>query len=307
SPLSPLSPLTSADDVSSVPTHTSASASAGHVVTPTTCDGPAVPQVAGFHEVVIECPGPHHRLADLTVTEIARVVKAWQLRVGQLTADRRLKSVVIFRNEGYNAGASLPHCHSQILATDFLPQQTQLRIQRAVAYQQSSGKCLFQDAFEADVGDGRRVVAEDESLVAVCPFAGRVPWQLRLVPKSAATAALSFAEAPLAEIVAVAGLLKRLLSALQTAGGPPDHNLVLQLPPTDRPGLFPWHLDVLPRSSRIAGYELATDVDILTLPPEIAADRLRDSLTYQDADAYHSVTDIVPAGFRWALTESTDL
>ncbi|MEQ9411251.1 MAG: DUF4921 family protein [Fuerstiella sp.] len=252
----------------------------------------------GLHDVVIECPDHRVHLSQLSVAELTRVLIAWQRRVQQISAiapERGIAAISVFRNEGYSAGASLPHCHSQILATDFVGPQLCQRLYKAAAFRQQHRKSLYDDWLMFERKNGRRVVFENEGLAVVCPFASRFAWQTRFCPVGETSTA--FCQLATDDLVHLAALMLCLLRSLEQTAGQIDHNLTLTLPPLQQPDAFPWMLDLMPRPSRVAGFELMTDVEIVTVTPETAARQLRD---HADRTALAiSAAEIVPAGFDW--------
>ncbi len=228
----------------------------------------------GEHDVVIECPDKRSRMAELSPAEIRQTLIAWRTRMQQLIQSPLICSVAIFRNEGFSAGASLPHCHSQILATTELMPLDRLRHERAAWHRSATGRDLVQDLWDAERTHGIRVIRETPFFGVYCPFASRMSWQVRFVPKQSRPTA--FADASDEMLQDLAALLKFTLVALeQPLGGPYSFNLTLTHARIDQPAAFSWSLDLLPRTGRIAGWELLTNVEIVTVPPETAAETLR--------------------------------
>jgi len=249
--------------------------------------------VRGVHEVVLECPDYRSRLADLSVTEVARVLHAWQLRVRALSAFPWIKTVSVFRNQGVGAGASLPHCHSQILATDFTGNRIAELIGRSQQCRDETGLCVVEQWLSAELQADQRVLRQGSHFATICPFASRVPWQCRIVPVTVSRFDLLSAE----QILLLATELHSAASAVQAVAHNVAHNVTLTLPPTVTPDAFRWHLDLLPRPSRMAGFEFGTNVDILAVSPETAAERMREHLPL--AHVPFSEDALCPAGFAW--------
>lgn len=281
--------------------------SAGESVGSTSTDA------VGLHDVVIECPDARTSLLQFSVVEIARVLKAWQLRVTALMAEPRIRHISVFRNEGARAGASLPHAHSQVLATGFLPAAVTLRRQREQQSLQDSGSTLFARWLQQEQSDGRRIVRQDQDFLVSCPDAPRVAWHTRISPLS--DPVQSFVLLSETQLLQLAANLQRTLRALADLLGSYSCNLLLHLPPVEdvlqQAGLqansWPWMLDIVPRTSGIAGYELMTDVDIVTVSPETAGAKLRERIDssggVDDAGSDEAVsTDgsgLCPAGYGW--------
>jgi UDPglucose--hexose-1-phosphate uridylyltransferase len=249
--------------------------------------------VRGVHEVVLECPDYRTRLADLAVSEVALVLHAWQLRVRSLSALPWISTINVFRNEGVGAGASLPHCHSQILATDFIGDRIAQLVGRAQQSREEGGRCIVEQWLSSELAADQRVLRQGRHYATVCPFASRVPWQCRIVPLTVSRFDLLSAE----QIRSLAAELHSAASAVQAVAGNVAHNVILTLPPTATPEAFLWHLDLLPRPSRMAGFEFGTNVDILAVSPETAVARLQEHIP---SDPEHCTTNaLCPDGFAW--------
>ena len=236
---------------------------------------------SGEHDVVIECPDNRSRMVELSPAEIQQTLTAWRTRMLQLMLSPSLCSVAVFRNEGFSAGASLAHCHSQILATTELMPLDLARHARATLHRAATGRDLGQDLWDAERTQAIRVIRETPCFGVYCPFASRMSWQVRFVPKQSQP--LAFADASDATLQDLATLLRSTLIALEKQlGGPFSFNLTLSQPRIDQPAAFSWSLDLLPRTGRMAGWELLTNVEIVTVAPETAADKLRTAMDNAD-------------------------
>ena len=228
----------------------------------------------GAHEVVIECPDSRSRLADLSLVEITQMLMAWRQRVQHLSESGEYQSLAVFRNEGFSAGASLAHCHSQIMATQTLTPLDQQRHQIAVDYHKRTGRELLMDLAEAELSAGQRVIMKTVDFIVMCPFASRGPWQVRFIPLLSAPA--FFSEASDHCLSELAGLLRQTINALEVAlEGAFSFNLILPHPRLDQPPHYRWMLELLPRIGRHAGWEYLSNVEIVTVAPEYAAEALR--------------------------------
>ncbi len=261
---------------------------------------PAVPETTGHkngargvHDVVVECPDSRCLLTDLSVVEFARVLRAWQLRYTSLSQDPNLRCVTIFRNEGSAAGASIAHCHSQIIASEFLTSQMQSRVER-VQQATDRGVNLYASWLESELSPGTRIIDESEGLITVCPFAGRFSWQTRFCPD--ASGEHDFRALDETQLLRLSARVLGVATALGNLLDGVPHNLLLTLPPTNQPTIFPWMLDLTPRTGSIAGFELSADMDIVTVSPESAADRLRDNVELQNDN---SAEQLCPPGYSW--------
>lgn len=231
----------------------------------------------GEHDVVIECPDSRARLAEFSAEETAQVFFAWQARLQQLAQAGRYANVSIFRNEGFSAGASLTHCHSQIIASQHATPLETARSERAAIHFERTGSEITLDLLNAELRSGKRVVIESERFVVLCPFASRTSWHVRFIPKSLIDR--SFVNVDQDTVRELAKLVKQMLTILeQSLGGPFSFNLTLPHPRLNQPPQFRWVLELMPRTGRSAGWEFLTGVDIVTVAPEQAATILRQQI-----------------------------
>lgn len=232
----------------------------------------------GEHDVVIECPDARTRLADLSTDEIRQIFAAWRTRFQQLISDGRYACAAVFRNEGFSAGASLAHSHSQIIATELLTPLDSERHLRASQHQLQTGHKLIDDLLNAERADGRRIIRETPEFTVLCPFAPRTSWHVRFVPRIASPQ--SFADTTDVQLHSLACLLKQTLGALESVLRMPfSFNLILPHSRLDQPAAFPWMLELLPRTGRTAGWEYLSGIEIISVTPEHSAAMLRSAGT----------------------------
>jgi UDPglucose--hexose-1-phosphate uridylyltransferase len=223
---------------------------------------------SGGHEVLIS--GPEHvtTLCELSEEQLAVAVATWRERI---RAHAGASYVQLIVNEGGGAGASLEHSHAQLYALDFVPAAVARERERVGAYaERTAGGSLLSDVLVAEVRRRERLVAIDDEAALICPWASRSPFELRIVPR-AATA--SFADDDAGEAMLHTAL--RLLC--ERFDGSPELNLWIRTAPRGAEH-FHWHIDIAPRLSVKAGFELSTGVDINIYPPERAAADLRECL-----------------------------
>jgi len=254
--------------------------------------------INGVHDVVIESPVAHRRLAELSAAEIARILLAWQRRVRDLQQQENIKSITVFRNEGFSAGASLPHVHSQMISLNTIPPQTDIRLQNSDRHRQETGRSLLSDLFDTELAQEQRIVSADDDCLVMCPYAGRVSWQVRIVPRK--TAFHSFADCSESALIRIAANLHAAAMAVDHCAGPMPMNVLLVQPPVAQ-SADGWFLELMPRSARMAGYELATDVDIVTVAPESTARLLRNAFEKTIPLRHH----VVPPSYDWLDASST--
>jgi UDPglucose--hexose-1-phosphate uridylyltransferase len=172
-------------------------------------------------------------------------------------------------NEGQEAGASLPHTHAQLYALPFVPAAVARERERFTAYSdRTNGRNLLEDLVQEEVRRRERLVAVDDELVAICPFASGVPFQVQLVPRRPAP---RFED----DDVTGAALLRDVVGRLAAiVGGLPPLNMWVRTAPSGAER-FCWRIDLLPRLSHLAGLEVGTGVHLNALTPERAAEQLR--------------------------------
>ncbi|MCH7231287.1 galactose-1-phosphate uridylyltransferase [Glycomyces sp. L485] len=236
----------------------------------------------GAHEVVIETPRHDLDLADADDAAVAAVLGAYRARARALRGIRP-GLVLPFRNHGAAAGTSLSHPHSQIVATPIVPLRYRQLFDIARAHYDDHGSCLYADVTTAELAEGARVLAVADHVVALAPYASRVPFEARLVPR---VHQASFADVADEVLTDASALLRGLLVALRDLLGDFSYNFVLVSAPNgeEHTDYFSWHLSLLPRLVIAAGFELGTGIAVNPLPPERAAARLRRALSERAAN-----------------------
>jgi len=228
----------------------------------------------GAHEVIIESPDHFAGLGTLSVAHVGEVLAAYRERLLALRKDPRLEYVLIFKNHGVAAGASLGHPHSQLIATPILPELVTEELQGAVRYFRMKERCVWCDIVRQERRDGARLVLDDEGFVAVSPYASRFPYEMWILPIAHRP---SFESLLPDEVDALARLLRELVARLGRLFADPPYNFALHTAPLrgTEPEHFHWHLELMPKLTRVAGFELGTGFFINPTPPEDAARFLR--------------------------------
>jgi UDPglucose--hexose-1-phosphate uridylyltransferase len=238
----------------------------------------------GAHEVIVETPEHGRNLADLPEDHIAKLMWTYRQRIMDLSGDDRFKYVLIFKNQGRAAGASLQHAHSQLIATPITPKRVKEELVGAQEYYNYKRRCIFCDYIKQETRVfGERLVVETAHFVALSPFAARFPFEMWLLPKRHA---IDFTSIEDDEVADLATLLKLVLSKLRTALHDPPFNYMLHMAPFRRPRGdywmtieedYHWHIELMPRLTRVAGFEWGSGFYINPTPPEVAAQILRDT------------------------------
>lgn len=230
----------------------------------------------GAHEVVIETPEHDRPLQALSAERVWRVLWAWRSRMQDLKRDTRFASIVVSKNHGRASGARRDHAHSQIVAYPLVPPALAEKVRGGTEHLTAHGRCLFCDLLDAELADGRRIVC-DGDIVVIAPFASRVPFETWLLPRAHAP---RFEDVSDEMLTALAAQMIRTLSAIDWALERPAYNLILHSAPLggEVDQAFHWHIEILPRVTRVGGQEWSSGVFRNPVSPEEAADALRKSV-----------------------------
>ena len=226
----------------------------------------------GHHEVIVESPNHDEDPADAELPQLELVIGAYIDRLRELSVKSYVKYVSIFRNHGLEAGASMSHAHSQIIATPMIPTIIREEQKAARTFYEDNEKCIFCDILEGEL-KGPRLISEDRDFVVLAPYASVNPMEFWILPKKHAPNILELTKS---EVSAFAKALKASLGALKTLVNDPPYNygIHLALNPEAQDS-YHWHLEVYPKLSTWAGFEKSTSVYINTVTPETAAESLR--------------------------------
>lgn len=227
----------------------------------------------GAHEVIIETPDHLGGFATFSRDQVLKIVNAYCDRYRDLKRDRRFRYILIFKNSGAAAGASLDHPHSQLIATPIIPKRVMEEVEGAKQYFYYKERCVFCDIIRQELSSGTRVIYENESFVAFAPFASRFPFETWIAPKDH-KASFGDIEEPEQEAFANAlhGTLRRLIKTL----GDPPFNYIIHTSPCDElcTDYYHWHLEIMPRLTKVAGFEWGSGFYVNPVPPEDAARHL---------------------------------
>ncbi len=230
----------------------------------------------GAHEVIIETADHGLSLEHLPERKIEEVFWAFRDRILDLKQDRRFKYILIFKNHGEAAGASLEHSHSQLIALPIVPKQVVEELEGAKQYYIYKERCVFCDIIRQEIDAGVRVVSENQDFVTIAPYAPRFPFETWILPKRHESA---FENSSSAMFENLAKALKSLLTKADLVLDTPSYNLVLHTSPLQDPSLehYHWHIEFMPKLTKTAGFEWGTGFYINPTPPEEAAKYLREA------------------------------
>ena len=233
----------------------------------------------GVHEVIIETPEHLATTGSLTEAQLTDVLKVYRDRLRVHLSDPRLRYVQIFKNVGEAAGASIEHLHSQLMGLEFVPAAIVEELAGCRDHQARTGRCVFCELVEQELAAGARIVVDSDEVVALCPYASRFPYEVWLMPRRH-TARFEDSDDRLLGGVArgLLGVVRGIEKLLASSGvASVGYNYVLHSAPFDSsdPCHYHWHIEVLPRAVKQAGFEWGTGVQINPVAPEEAAAALR--------------------------------
>jgi UDPglucose--hexose-1-phosphate uridylyltransferase len=228
----------------------------------------------GAHEVIIDSPEHTRSFADMSVAHIATVLEAYQVRQLDLAQDYRFRYILVFKNHGEDAGASLEHSHTQLIATPIIPKRVIEELEGTRRHFEIKERCIFCDIIDQELFDGRRIILETEHFVVISPFAARFPFETWILPRRHEPHFHRVGEPARLDLALV---LSMVLRKLNLALDQPAYNYVLHTAPinTGAEWHFHWHLELMPKLTKVAGFEWGSGFYINPTPPEDAADYLR--------------------------------
>ncbi|HDY89965.1 MAG TPA: galactose-1-phosphate uridylyltransferase [bacterium] len=236
----------------------------------------------GAHEIIIETPFHNDHLHNRAQDRIINLLDTYQKRLVDLMRDIRLLFPMIFKNMGKRAGASLSHPHSQIIATPIVPKRVREEIGGALDYNNYKMRCVFCDIIREETRFGSRIVYENASFISLCPYASRFPFEIWLMPKRHMS---GYQMATGQELIELADCLGITMKRLALALGSPQYNYMLHTEPNrsvprnpwpDIGEYYHWHFEIIPKLTRVAGFEWGTGFYINPTAPEDAAEFLRE-------------------------------
>ena len=230
----------------------------------------------GAHEVIIETPEHHLNITELSAQTVQDVLWAYRERLIDLKKDKRFIYGMIFKNVGKIAGASLEHTHSQIIVLPTVPRTVNDEMRGAKAFYDYRGRCIFCDMVTQELESGDRIVLEGEEFVAFEPYAARVPLETWILPKRHNSHYEDIARYSVGEL---AYTLKTALQKIDRALNGPAYNYIVHTAPFDQTHMdhYHWHIEIIPRLTKVAGFEWGTGFYINPVPPESAAEFLRNT------------------------------
>ncbi len=228
----------------------------------------------GAHEVIIESPRHVASLSELDDDEVTLLFQAYRDRIRAHQHEGRYRYVLVFKNVGPQAGASVEHAHSQLVATPMVPAEVAGELRAASRLYEQHQSCFFCRVIADERASRERFVAETDRFIAVCPYASRMPYEMWVLPRVHAGHFEGQENDALAEL---AIFLREMIRKLEFLHGQLAYNFFIHTTPFDTasPRHYHWHIEVLPRLTTTAGFEWGAGYYINPVPPEQAAVILR--------------------------------
>lgn len=229
----------------------------------------------GAHEVIIETPDHQLSLATMPLRAVEDVLWAYYLRLTDLKKDLRFKYALIFKNEGDVAGATLEHSHSQLIALPIVPKLVKEEVEASRDYFEFKERCIFCDVMNQEIESGRRVIYENSGYIAIAPFAPRAPFETWILPKKHESAFYP----PNKSYSLLADILQRVLKQTDRILDTPPYNFIIHTSPFNEElnEYYHWHIELVPKLTKIAGFEWGSGFYINPMLPEEAAKFMREA------------------------------
>ena len=228
----------------------------------------------GAHEVIVDIPEHELDIADVTDSQAEEIIWTYHGRSTDLSKDSRYKYILIFRNYGRSAGASLEHPHSQLIALPIVPKRVNEELQSSLDYFNYKDRCVFCDVLGQEVSDKDRIVEENDYFLTFCPFVSRFPYEMWIIPKNHQS---HFTGLQKEEVRPLAVTLRNSMSRLKRLLNDPPYNYIIHTSPTGG-GLdkdfYHWHIEIMPKLVNVAGFEWGSGFYVNPVSPEAAAQNL---------------------------------
>ncbi len=232
----------------------------------------------GAHEVIIETPQHDQTLSTLPARNVEDVLWAFRERILDLKKDLRFKYILVFKNHGLAAGATLEHSHSQLIALPVVPKRVREEVEGARRYFNYKERCVFCDLVRQELEEKKRLINENADFITISPFAPRFPFETWIVPKVHSS---YFEEAPKHQYESLGRILQDTLKRMDSVLEEPAYNFIIHTSPLreDHGEHYHWHIELMPKLTRVAGFEWGSGFYINPTPPEEAAKFMRETAT----------------------------
>src|SRR3989344_5859587 len=235
-------------------------------------------EATGRHEVVIYREHDKH-LHDFSKEELANVFRVYQERYRTMTDGACGKYALIFHNYGPNAGASIPHPHSQIITIPVLPPDVKRSINGSEEFYRKHKKRVHDEMLDWERCEKKRVIFENKYFIAFCPFVSKTPYEVRIFPQESHA---HFEQMPESQLEYLGEIMQAMLSKIQAAFQGQDYNFFIHTAPLETTTenaheFYTWHIEIVPKISTFGAFELGSGIDINVVDPDEAAKLLRET------------------------------
>ncbi|MEA1912307.1 MAG: galactose-1-phosphate uridylyltransferase [candidate division WOR-3 bacterium] len=229
----------------------------------------------GKHEIFIDHPKHNICIGLMKNEEVRAVIETYWMRYNELMKDERNLMVIIFKNHGPEAGASLSHSHSQLISTGMVPSHLRVQAEEAQRYYDDNGRCVMCDIIGFESKYRERVIIENNSFISFIPYAAEVPFEIWIVPKRHEA---NFGDISEEERITFAEILREAMKKLYEKLNDPDFNYVIISAPRYKAGEphLHWYLRIMPHLTTRAGFEIGSGIFINPSLPEEDASFLKD-------------------------------
>lgn len=230
----------------------------------------------GAHEVIIETPDHEASWSTMSQANLEEVLWAFKERIEDLKKDPRFKYILTFKNHGDAAGASLEHPHTQMIALPIIPKRVAEEMEGSRAHFANKERCIFCDIIHQEQMSKSRIITENKNFIAFTPFASRFPFETWVLPKMHIS---HYEDSEKVGFDYLASLLRDTMRRLDTVLSDPPYNLIIHTSPVTAFNLeyYHWHIEIIPKLTKVAGFEWGTGFYINPTPPEEAAEYLREA------------------------------
>ncbi len=230
----------------------------------------------GAHEVIIETPDHEATWSTMSQANLEEVLWAFKERIEDLKQDARFKYILTFKNHGDAAGASLEHPHTQMIALPIIPKRVAEEMEGSRAHFANKERCIFCDIIHQEQMSKSRIITENKNFIAFTPFASRFPFETWVLPKMHIS---HYEDSEKVGFDYLASILRDTMRRLDTVLSDPPYNLIIHTSPVTAFNLeyYHWHIEIIPKLTKVAGFEWGTGFYINPTPPEEAAEYLREA------------------------------
>jgi len=230
----------------------------------------------GAHEIIIEGSEHSKTFGELDEKLIEEVLWAFKDRVNDLKRDTRFRYILLFKNHGDAAGASLEHPHSQLIALPVIPKRVQEEVNGAKLFYELKERCIFCDIIRQESAAGTRLITETDRFTVLAPYAPRFPFETWVLPKAHQS---HYEDADAATLANLAWALRTTIRKIDKVLERPAYNFIVHSSPVQDPPLahYHWHVEIIPKLTKVAGFEWGTGFYINPTPPEESAKFLREA------------------------------